>query len=487
MIEIRNSTYIADRWEAGEGSQPLTPVNPATAAHDFKISASSVGQVDRAVAAARHAFRSPAWQDYGPAERSQVLSDLADVLEKNATELASMVVDEVGTPISLARGMQLPGPIEVFRWYAEAALQGPRGSYEQELPEYDNPVPSRSLLVQEPVGVVGAMTAYNYPINLIAWKLGGALASGCTTVLLPSPRASATTIRVFELIAGLGLPPGVVNLVVGGPDIGRALAGHPGLDLLTFTGSDSVGAKVMAQASPHITRTVLELGGKAANIILPGANLETGVPQAVGRFCRNAGQGCGAWTRMLVPRSMMSDFLAAIKRYLDEDVVVGDPRDERTMVGPLISAEHRDFVEREVAAAVDRGARVVAGGGRPSRGQHGYFINPVLLADLAADDPICDTELFAPVAIVLPYESVNEAISIANNSWFGLNANITGDAQQAMEIARRLRVGTVTINNGSGMRPDAPWGGYKRSGIGRELGEDGFAEFFETKHIQWAI
>jgi aldehyde dehydrogenase (NAD+)/betaine-aldehyde dehydrogenase len=173
---------------------------------------------------------------------------------------------------------------------------------------------------------------------------------------------------------------------------------------------------------------------------------------------------------MLVPRPMMADFLAATTRFLREDVVVGDPRDEKTMVGPLISAEHRDFVERQVADAVARGARIAAGGGRPA-GERGYYLNPVLLADLAPDDPICDTELFA----------------IANHSRYGLNANITGETEQALELARQLRVGTVTINNGSGMRPDAPWGGYGRSGIGRELGEDGFSEFFETKHIQWAI
>jgi aldehyde dehydrogenase (NAD+)/betaine-aldehyde dehydrogenase len=486
MIEISRSTYLAGQWRTGEGARPLTPQNPATGAQDYEIAASSVGQVDQAVAAARTAFESSAWRGFGPAERSGVLYELADALEKNAENLAMLVVDEVGTPISLARGMQVPGPIEVFRWYAEAALRGPNGGYEQPLPRYDHPVPSESLLVREPVGVVGAMTAYNYPINLIAWKLGGALASGCTTVLLPSPRASVTTIRVFELICSLGLPPGVVNLVIGGAEIGAALASHPGLDLLTFTGSDATGEKVMAQAAAHITRTVLELGGKAANIILPGAALDTGVPQAVGRFCRNAGQGCGAWTRMLVPRPMMAEFLAATTRFLDENVVVGDPRDEKTMVGPLISAEHRDFVERQVAGAVARGARIVAGGGRPA-GERGYYVNPVLLADLAPDDPICDTELFAPVAVVLAYDSAADAIAIANHSRYGLNANITGDTQQAIELARQLRVGTVTINNGSGMRPDAPWGGYGRSGIGRELGEAGFSEFFETKHIQWAI
>jgi aldehyde dehydrogenase (NAD+) len=299
MTEISRSTYLAGQWRTGEGARPLTPRNPATATQDFEIATSSAGQVDQAVTAARSAFGSAGWHAFGPAERSRVLYELADLLEKNAENLAMLVVDEVGTPISLARGMQLPGPIEVFRWYAEAALRGPNGRYEQPLPRYDHPVPSQSLLVREPIGVVGAMTAYNYPINLIAWKLGGALASGCTTVLLPSPRASVTTIRVFELIATLGLPPGVVNLVVGGAEIGEALASHPDLDLLTFTGSDATGEKVMAQTARHITRTVLELGGKAANIILPGAGLDTGVPQAVGRFCRNAGRGAergpGCW------------------------------------------------------------------------------------------------------------------------------------------------------------------------------------------------
>ena len=347
-------------------------------------------------------------------------------------------------------------------------------------------MPSSSLLVREPIGVVAAVTAYNYPLNLLAWKLGGALATGCTVVAMPAPQGALSTIAFFRILQEADLPPGVVNLVAGGPAIGERLSRSPDIDLASFTGSVKVGGLIMAQAAPQITRTVLELGGKAPNILLPGADLSPqAILMALLRFTRNAGQGCGAFTRILVQRDEHDAFLEAAAPVL-ESLQVGDPWDPKTVVGPLISDQHRQRVEGYVERALSDGARVAAGGGRPDL-ERGWYVNPALIAGVANTQEICQEELFAPIAVVLPYDDVDDAVAIANGTRFGLNANVVGKTSEAMAVARRLRAGTVTINGGGGLRPDAPWGGYGQSGVGRELGMEGVAEFLETKHIQWPL
>jgi aldehyde dehydrogenase (NAD+)/betaine-aldehyde dehydrogenase len=411
---------------------------------------------------------------------------MADLIEANREELAQLIVDEVGSPIGLARSMQVGAPMETLRWYADMAIQGPRGGYEHALPLYDNPVLSSSVLRYEPVGVVAALTAYNYPINLLIWKLGGALASGCATVVLPSPQGILSTIKLFGVFEQLDLPPGVLNLVVGGPEVGQKLTGHPDIDMASFTGSDAVGAKVMAQAAAGgLAKSVLELGGKAANIVLPGTELGPTIAPSVLRFARNAGQGCAAWTRILVHESQVDEFVALTRDFVD-NLAVGDPHLEKTEVGPVISEAHRDKVEKLVQQAIDDGGEIIVGGGRPDEPK-GAFLNPAVIAGVSPDHPIANTELFAPVAVLLPYKTVDEAVEIANQTVYGLSANVFGPLGEAIAVAGRLRAGTVTVNGGSGMRPDAPWGGLGRSGVGRELGEDGFAEFFEVKHIQWPL
>jgi aldehyde dehydrogenase (NAD+) len=480
------STYIHGEWREGQSSERITTTSPSTGEVLGVTPASSPGQVDAAVASARAAFDSAQWRAYGPAERAAVLNRLADLIEANREELAQLVVDEVGSPIGLARAMQVGLPIEALRWYAGMAIRGPRGAYEHALPPYDNPVPSNSVLRYEPVGVVAALTAFNYPFNLLIWKLGGALAAGCTTVVLPSPQGALCTIRLLGLIDELRLPPGVINLVVGGPEVGRKLTGHPDVDMVSFTGSDTVGGKVMSQAAlGGLAKSVLELGGKAANIILPGTELEPTIAPSVLRFARNAGQGCAAWTRILVHEYQVAEFVKLTREFVD-NLQVGDPHSEKTEVGPVISVAHRDRVEAMIQQAVADGAEIVIGGGRP-KAEQGAYLNPAVIAGVSPDHPIANTELFAPVAVLIPYQTVDEAVRIANQTPYGLNANVFGPLDDALAVAQRLRAGTVTVNGGSGMRPDAPWGGLGRSGVGRELGEDGFAEFFEVKHVQWPL
>lgn len=479
-------TYIDGEWREGQSNERITTTSPSTGEVLGVTPASSPGQVDAAVASARAAFDSAEWRAYGPAERAAVLNQLADLFEANREELAQLIVDEVGSPIGLARAMQVGSPIEALRWYAEMAIRGPRGGYEHALPLYDKPVLSSSVLRYEPVGVVAALSAFNYPFNLLIWKLGGALAAGCTAVVLPSPQGALCTIRLFGLVDELGLPPGVVNLVVGGPEVGRKLTGHPDVDMVSFTGSDAVGGKVMSQAAlGGLAKSVLELGGKAANIILPGTELEPTIAPSVLRFARNAGQGCAAWTRILVHESQVDEFVKRTREFVD-NLQVGDPHSEKTEVGPVISTAHRDRVEAMIQQAVTDGGEIIIGGGRP-KADRGAYINPAVIAGVSPDHPIANTELFAPIAVLIPYTTVDEAVRIANETPYGLNANVFGPLGDAIAVAQRLRAGTVTVNGGSGMRPDAPWGGLGRSGVGRELGEDGFAEFFEVKHIQWPL
>ena len=486
MVGSAFSTYIHGEWCEGQSSERITTTSPSTEEVLGVTPASSLGQVDAAVASAGAAFDCAQWRAYGPAERAAVLNRLADLVEANREELAQLIVDEVGSPIGLARAMQVGSPIEALRWYAGMAIRGPRGAYEQALPLYDNPVLSSSVLRYEPVGVVAALTAFNYPFNLLIWKLGGALAAGCTTVVLPSPQGALCTIRLFGLIDELGLPPGVINLVVGGPEVGRKLTGHPAVDMVSFTGSDAVGGQVMSQAAlGGLAKSVLELGGKAANIILPGTELEPTIAPSVLRFARNAGQGCGAWTRILVHESQVAEFVKRSREFVD-NLQVGDPHSEKTEVGPVISIAHRDRVEAMIQQAVADGGEIIIGGGRP-KAEKGAYINPAVIAGVSPDHPIANTELFAPIAVLIPYQTLDEAVRIANQTPYGLNANVFGPLGDAIAVARRLRAGTVTVNGGSGMRPDAPWGGLGCSGVGRELGEDGFAEFFEVKHIQWPL
>jgi aldehyde dehydrogenase (NAD+)/betaine-aldehyde dehydrogenase len=460
----------------------FTSVEPGTGRDLATWRLASLEQADAAVAAARRSFDEGEWRGRTPQERAAVLRRIADLLEREHESLARLVVAEVGSPISLARTLQTATPAVNFRWCADMAERGPRGGYVERLPAATGPLPSESVLLREPIGVVTAITPYNYPINMISWKVAPALAAGCSVVLLPSPRGALCAVAFLRLAEEAGVPPGVLNLVPGDPRVGERLSSHPDVDMVTFTGSNAVGAAVMTAAAPTSKKVVLELGGKSPTVILPGADLDAAVAPSILRFCRNAGQGCGATTRILVHRDDHRAFLDRARRVIDA-LPVGDPFDERTEVGPLISAEHRDRVRGYLDRAREKGATLLAGGDVPS--QEGFLLGPVLLGDVHPDDEIAQDELFAPVAVVFVYDTVDEAVAVANNSRYGLNALVWGDPEQARAVAGRLRTGTVAINGGGGSRPDVPWVGAKQSGVGMDMGEDGFGEFFTIKHLQW--
>jgi aldehyde dehydrogenase (NAD+) len=477
-IEWASDMLIDGRLIRG-GGMTIEVDDPAIGQPVTSVSAASVEQVDAAVLAARHAFDSDVWRD--AAKRRACLLALADLMDRHRFALTSMVVTEVGTPIALCESLQVSEPIAILRYFAELATV----DRTRMLGRTDNPSPSEAVILYQPSGVVAAVTAYNYPLLFAAVKLGAALAAGCTAVLLPSFQTPMTTLRLGELCRAAGFPDGVVNVLAGGVDTARALTSHPGVDKVSFTGSTEVGRQIMAQAAPNLTRLVLELGGKSPSILLPGVDISEITAAVHSRYLRNAGQGCSSPTRILVYRSQYDQFLE-LTRTVVKSINVGDPWDPQTIAGPLISASHRDRVEGYVERAVTRdGGQIVGGGGRPEL-PHGWYMNPTVLTAVSNRSEIARNELFGPVGLIFAYDSIDDAVGLANDSDFGLAATIYGDPGQARTLAPRLRVGTVMIN-GWVSRRDHVSGGFKHSGMGRESGEDGLREFLETQYIAWPV
>lgn len=478
--------WIAGNWEEGESDQLNTIYNPSTGTELCTKPHSSPAQAQRAVLAAREAFDHGPWGRTTPADRAQVLNRLADIMEEHFDALVEIIVTEVGTPLHLARAMQVGMPVTNIRWAAERALTGPRGGYEEPLgPDWHTP-PSDSVLHKVPVGVVSGITGYNFPINSVVWKLGPGLAAGCALVFKSSERTPLSTRALMKLTEMAGVPKGVVNFVSGLGDVGEVLSTHPAVDMVMFTGSLQVGKAIQRAAADTTKKVVLELGGKSANILLPTVeNFDAVVQPSIMRFARNSGQGCGSTTRMLVPRAQYETFAESVQGFVNS-LRVGLPWEESTDLGPLIREQQREFVAGFVDRAVDQGAEVIAGGGATD-GLDGYFYNPTVLGGVDNTWEISREELFGPVGVLIPYDTVDEALEIAHDSPYGLHAAVYGEPTEAYEVAKQLRTGAVSINGGGYMRPEAPWGGFKLSGFGREMGEDGFQEFFQVKHIQWPI
>ncbi|NKQ55789.1 aldehyde dehydrogenase family protein [Amycolatopsis sp. K13G38] len=455
-------------------------VNPATEQVIATVGGASPDQVDQAVRAARDAFGG--WAALSGQERSAAIHRLADALEARTDQLLASIVNEVGTPVSLAEGMQVKLGLMHLRWQADAAKK----DRTVHLGGFDQPVPTMSDVTHYPVGVVAAITGYNYPLNLAIFKFGAALAAGCTVVLLPSPRTPLTTLFFGDVAREAGLPDGVFNVIIGGADVGQKLSSHPGVDKVSFTGSDVVGAKIMEQAAANLSGVTLELGGKSANIVLPGCQVEDFAVEMHLRWSRNGGQGCAALARLLVHESLYDRFLEAGAAAFDQ-MKVGDPWDPETNIGPMIRPDHRERVQGFIDGAANEGGKVLLSVEKPVPDK-GYFINPVLLGGLPHTARAVQQEIFGPVAVVLPFSDTDEAIRLANDTAYGLAANVwSPDLDEGRRVAEQLRAGTVWINGGGAMRPDAPFGGSGRSGVGRELGEWGIHEYLEPRHIQWRV
>ncbi|MFJ3804425.1 aldehyde dehydrogenase family protein [Streptomyces sp. NPDC090088] len=453
-------------------------VDPSTGKVLGTASDADTGHVEAAVAGARRAFDTTDWMRDREL-RLRCLRSLYDALHTHREELRDLTIAEVGAPRSLTHGPQLDEPIEMVKYYADLLE---RHSFREELPVLESRGRRhRRWIEKEAAGVVAAILPYNFPNQLALAKLAPALAAGCTVVLKGAPDTPWTTLALGRIIAEeTGIPPGVVNVLTSsGPETGELLTTHPGIDMITFTGSTPVGKAIMAAASATLKRVFLELGGKSAMILLDDADLANAAMFAAFTICSHSGQGCALTSRLLVPREKHDEIVGLVAAMLGK-VRYGDPADPKTHMGPLISEKQRAKVHGMVERAVAAGARLVTGG-RPVDGE-GFFYEPTLLAGVDPAAEIAQEEVFGPVLAVIAYDDEDHAVRIANDSVYGLSGAVLGaDAERATAVARRIRSGTFSINGGNYFAADAPFGGFKQSGIGREMGVAGLEEFLELK------
>ncbi|WP_415948847.1 aldehyde dehydrogenase family protein [Streptomyces sp. KLOTTS4A1] len=462
--------YINGTWTPAASAETIEVVNPADEQVIGQVAAAGPADVDTAVRAARAAL--PAWAATAPAERAARLTALRDALAARHEEIAGTVTAELGAPLGFAKAVHAGLPIAVAGTYAELA-----GTY-----AFEEKI-GNSTVLHEPVGVVGAITPWNYPLHQIVAKVAPALAAGCTIVLKPAEDTPLVAQLFAEAVHEAGVPAGVFNLVTGlGPVAGQALAEHPDVDLVSFTGSTAVGKQIGATAGAAVKRVALELGGKSANVILPSADLAKAVNVGVANVMSNSGQTCSAWTRMLVHTDQYDEAVqlatAAAAKY-----VPGDPNDESTRLGPVVNAKQQARVRGYIKRGVEEGARIVAGGPESPR-PAGYYVSPTLFADVRPEMTIAQEEIFGPVISLIRYEDEADALRIANGTVYGLAGAVwAGDNDEAVAFARRMDTGQVDINGGR-FNPLAPFGGYKQSGVGRELGPHGLTEYLQTKSLQ---
>jgi aldehyde dehydrogenase (NAD+) len=467
-----DSIYINGSWVASTGEGILEVTDSATEEVIATIPNGSAADVDSAVAAARAAF--DGWSSLPAQERAAYLMKIHAGLEARTDEIAQTIAREVGMPLMLSNLIQAGLPKANFAIAAQLL-----GSY-----EFESQV-GNSIVVREAIGVVGCITPWNYPLHQIALKVAPALAAGNTVVLKPSEVAPINAFILAEVIHEAGLPAGVFNLVTGvGPVVGEAIAAHPEVDMVSFTGSTRAGKRVAEVASQTVKRVSLELGGKSPNVILDDADFTKAVADGVGKCFLNSGQTCTALTRMIVPRSRLAE-VEQIAAATAAAFTPGNPFEQTSRLGPLVSAAQRDRVRGFIQLGIDEGATLVAGGPDAPEGlEQGFFVKPTVFSNVTADMTIAREEIFGPVLSIMPYDTEDEAIAIANDTIYGLAGGVwSGDADRAKRVARKIRAGQVEVNGGA-FNVMAPFGGYKQSGLGREAGTFGLEEFLEVKAMQ---
>jgi acyl-CoA reductase-like NAD-dependent aldehyde dehydrogenase len=472
MTIVRDSFYINGEWVKATSKDVLEVTTSGTGELYATVPAGTVEEANIAVEAAAAAFT--AWANTSPKERGEYLMRISEKLAERADEIALVIANEVGMPLMLAKGIQVGLPTMTFSDNAQRAMDF---VWEEEV--------GNSTLVREPAGVVAAITPWNYPLHQIANKVAASLAAGCTVVLKPSEVAPVNAFLFADIVHEVGLPAGVFNMITGlGPVVGEAIVAHPKTNMVSFTGSTRAGKRVMQLAAEMVKRVSLELGGKSANIILEDADLQKAVSDGVFKAYLNSGQTCSALTRMVVPRSRLSEVediaVAASAGFTPQDPITGS-----SLLGPLVSAAQQQRVRDYINKGIDEGARIITGGVTPPEGlEEGYYITPTIFSDVRNDMTIAQEEIFGPVLSIIPYDTEEEAVAIANDSIYGLDGGVWASTdEKAFEVARKIRTGRVEINGGA-FNIFAPFGGYKQSGIGRELGEYGFEEFLEVKAIQ---
>ena len=468
----RPHLYIDGSWVEPNGEGTIEVINPASEGVIGSVPVGSESDANAAVEAARAAFTG--WSESTIDERSNYLNLLSSALKDRGEEMAELITSEVGTPIEYSRMAMVGTPRVVSRSYAKI-LDG--FAWEEEV--------RNSIVVKEPIGVVAMITPWNFPLHQIIGKVAPAIAAGCTMVLKPSKEAPLNAFILADILDEIGLPNGVFNLISGhGREIGETLASHPEVDMVSFTGSTNAGVRVSELAAPSVKRVTLELGGKSANIILDDADIPRAASSAIYSCFANSGQECSALTRLLIPEDSREEVVEVIASKIGR-YTVGDPMDGTSKCGPLVSKRQQESVSRYISTGIDEGATLVAGGeGMPDDLDSGFYVRPTVFADVTPQMTVFREEIFGPVLCITTYSNEEEAIELANDSEYGLSGGVwSGDESRAMKVARKLRTGQVSINGGA-FNVTAPFGGYKKSGLGRELGVHGMEEFLETKSIQ---
>lgn len=477
--EVRNRLWIGNEWADAEDGGTFATTNPATGETITDVASAQAADVDRAVASAREAARSDAWRLMNPHKRSRLIWKLADAIQANADELAALETADNGKPYFESRKVDLPSVIENFRYFAGLADKVQGGTIPVAGPFFN-------YTLREPVGVVGCITPWNFPLNIASWKIAPALACGNAVVLKPAEQTPLTALRVAELAAEVGFPEGVLNVVPGfGETAGAALVRHPDVDAIAFTGSTEVGKIVMREAAETLKKVSLELGGKSPNIVLADADVKAAVRGASTGIFYGKGEVCAAGSRVLVERAIYDDFVDAFASRA-EKMTVGDPMDSNTRLGAIVSEEQLERVMGYVESGKSEGARLVAGGERTDVDGKGNFVTATVFADVNSDMTIAREEIFGPVAAVIPVEDMEHAIATANDTIYGLAAGVwTRDIGKAHRIAREVQAGTVWINTYNQYDAASPFGGYKQSGFGRDLGYQSALDKYTQMKSVW--
>jgi aldehyde dehydrogenase (NAD+) len=476
-MQVHNDLYIGGEWVAATSDAVIEVVNPATEEVIATVPAASTDDANSAITAARGAFAS--WSALSIDERVDYVEKIAGAMAERAEEIASLVSAEQGMPMANARRVQSGLPIMVMKSYVDIGREYAKAEPEQI---------GHSIVVEEPIGVCTFITPWNYPLHQIIGKVAPALVAGCTMIVKPSSETPLNAFILAEIAHDVGLPAGVLNLVTGaGRTVGEALCVHPDVDMISITGSTEAGARIAELGAPTVKRICQELGGKSANVILDGADLTAAVPAGIVGMMLNCGQTCTALTRMIVPRSQQDEVVDLAVGALAK-LSMGDPNSDDNFLGPVVSRSQKDTVQDYIRLGIEEGARLVAGGPDDPEGYDiGFYVQPTIFADVDNSMRIAQEEIFGPVLCIVPVDSDEEAIEVANDSPYGLSGAVWAETNDlALAAARRLQTGQVMVNGGR-FNALAPFGGYKTSGNGRELGRSGLDEFLETKAIQMPV
>jgi aldehyde dehydrogenase (NAD+) len=487
MADRIGALYINGTWGQGHGSEQITVINPATEEVIGTVPQGTVLDAQEAITAARRAFDDGPWPRLSPHQRARVLACMGEIMQERYEELVELNRAEAGSTRILSHSLQVATPISFWRDTADRVLPG----YQFDTPAMAHVTPGvgigQGIIAREPFGVATLITPFNFPFMLNAFKVVAALAAGCTAILKPSPYTPFEAMVFAEIAEAADLPPGVLNVVTGDAEASIELTRHPMVDIVSFTGSDTVGRRVYSQAAAGLKKVVLELGGKSANILCADADLRRAVEQIARHTFAHCGQGCALLSRTLVHQSIHDDVVAALTAALPK-IPIGNPADPAVLMGPLIRDRERQRVQNMISDAVEDGAQIAYGGGRPSGLDKGFFLEPTVLTGVENSMRIAQQEVFGPVNAVIPFTDDDEAVRIANDSAYGLSGSVwSADTTHALSLARRLRTGGVLINGGSSqLSPHVPFGGYKASGLGREFGSWGMDEFLQHKAIEWS-